>query len=166
MTRWFHALAAALFALAVWGALGRGPPPSNTDARSQLIALLGRSGLDYAADQPLLGGGDMLGFRLAGCPRTVELAYLPSLSRLPPAALARIGEPGSTATFIHDGEIIGGLGSLELMTRWVWRKLLVAVRLRPSEPWQSIALALLVPRGCSTPPIDWGALTRAADAGG
>jgi hypothetical protein len=161
MTRWFHATAAALLVLSIWAGLDREPGRPNADPTRQLIELLARSGLDYRGDQPLLGGASALTFRLAGCPSDLKLILFPALSRVPSAPLARLDEGGAKATFVHDGDIIDGLGPLDLMPRWFWRKLLVAVRLRPSEPWQSIAFAWLVPRNCATPPIDWRSLTRA-----
>jgi hypothetical protein len=159
MTRWFHAAAAALLVLVVWTGLGRDADQPATDPRSQLIELLARSGFAYEGAQPLFEGGSAIRLKQAACASDFELVYLPSLSRIAPAELARIGGPGASPIFVHDGDVIDGLSSLELMPRWVWRKLLVAVRLRAAEPWQSIALALFVPRNCVSPPIDWRSLT-------
>lgn len=161
MTRWFHAAAAALFLLAVWAGFGREPEGPVTDPKSQLIDLLARSGLAYQGSQVLFEGGSALRFKQAGCPSDFEVIYLPSLSRIAPSELVRTGDPGAHAIFVHDGDVIDGLGPLDLMPRWLWRKLLVAVRLRASEPWQSIALAVRVPRSCAPPSIDWRSLTRA-----
>ena len=161
MTRWFHAAAAALFLLSVWAGLGRDPAGPVTDPKAQLVALLARSGLAYEAEQPLLEGGSALRFRQAGCPSDLEVIYLPSLSRIGPTEFTRIGESGAKAILVHDGDVIDGLSPQDLMPRWVWRKLLVAVRLRPSEPWQSIVLALRVPSQCPAPAIDWRSLTLA-----
>ncbi|HEX3408293.1 MAG TPA: hypothetical protein VHS81_13740 [Caulobacteraceae bacterium] len=159
MTRWFHAAAAALFVLVVWTGLGRDADPPATDPRPQLIELLARSGFAYAGARPLLEGGSALRLRHASCRSDFELVYMPALSRIAPSELARIGGPGATVIFVHDGDVIEGLSPPELMPRWVLRKLLVAVRLRRAEPWQSIALALFVPRNCVSPPIDWRSLT-------
>ena len=161
MTRWFHAAAAALFLLSVWAGLGRDPAGPATDPKSQLIALMARSGLAYEAEQPLFEGGSALRFKQAACPSDLEVIYLPSLSRIAPTEFMRTGDPGAKAIFVHDGDVIDGLSPQDLMPRWLWRKLLVAVRLRPSEPWQSIVLALRVPSHCTPPAIDWRSLTLA-----
>lgn len=100
----------------------------------------------------------MLGFRPATCSSDVEVVYLPSLSRIDAAMLAKDGGGRATTTYVYDGEVIGGLQPLDLGPRWLWRKLQVMARLRSREPWQSIALALVAPRGCAAPPIDWTSL--------
>jgi hypothetical protein len=161
MTRWFHAAAATLLVIAVWAGLGGNPAGPAADPRSQLVGLLARTGLEYEGDRPLLGGGSVLRFRLAACPSELAVIYFPSLSRITSTDLATIDQAGAKVSFIHDGEVVGGLGPLDLAPRWLWRKLLAEVRLRPSEPWQDIALALLVPRGCRAPPIDWRSLALA-----
>jgi hypothetical protein len=161
MTRWFHAIAAALLVLALWTGPGRDTDSPSTPPKAKLVALLAASGLTYRGEQPLFAGGSVLRFRQAACPSDFELVYLPSLSRIAPAEVERLGVPGGRAIFVHDGDVVGGLGPLDLAPRWLWRKLLAAVRLRPSEPWQSAALALFVPSNCASPPVDWRALTLA-----
>ena len=89
------------------------------------------------------------------CRPDIELGYFPSLSRITASQLARMHDAETTATFIYDGVVIAGLGTIDLMPRRFWRKLLAALRLRVVEPWQSIALALLAPPECAIPPIDW-----------
>ena len=160
MTRWFHGAAAALLILAVFAGFGRGPGQPVPEPRAQLIGLLAKSGLAFEGEQPLFEGGSALSFKQAACPTDFKLIYLPSLSRIAPAQLAQASGLGAKPVFVHDGDVIGGLGSLDLIPRWLWRKLLVAVRLRPSERWQSTALALFVPRNCAPPPIDWRSLTQ------
>jgi hypothetical protein len=160
MTRLFHVVAATFFLLAAWAGLSPKPPATTAEPKAELIQMLGKSGLGYEREQPIFEGGSVLSFKLATCPSDIELVYFPWLLRITAAQLARMHGAESTATFIHDGEVIAGLGTIELMPRWLWRKLLVAFRLEAAEPWQSIALALLAPRKCDMPPIDWPALTR------
>jgi hypothetical protein len=160
VTRLFHAVAATVFLLAAWAGLAPKPPATTPETKEQLIRMLGKSGLDYQREQPMFEGGSVLSFKLATCRSDIELVYFPALSRITASQLARIHAAETTATFIHDGEVIAGLGTIDLMPRWLWSKLLVAFRLRAAEPWQFIALALLAPRQCEMPPIDWPALTR------
>jgi hypothetical protein len=160
MTRLFHIVAATFFLLAAWAGLVPKPLATAAEPKAQLIQMLGKAGLDYQRERPIFEGGSDLSFKLAACPSEIELIYLPILSRINASRLARMHDPNTTATFIHDGEVIAGLGTVDLMPRRLWRKLLAALRLRAVEPWQSIALALLAPHECDMPPIDWPALTR------
>jgi hypothetical protein len=160
VTRLFHAAAAAFFLLAAWAALASKPPATAAEPRAELIQMLAKSGVGFQRERSIFEGGSVLSFKLATCPRDIELVYFPWLLRIKASQLARIHDAETTATFIYDGEVIADLGTIELMPRWFWRKLLVAFRLKAAEPWQGIALALLAPRGCETPPIDWSALTR------
>jgi hypothetical protein len=160
VTRLFHVVAAAFFLLAAWAGLAPKPPATTAEPKAQLIQMLGKAGLDYQREQPIFEGGSVLSLKSATCPSDIELVYFPALSRITASQLARMHDAKTTATFIHDGEVIAGLGTIDLMPRWFWRKLLVALRLRAFEPWQSIALALLTPRECAMQPIDWPALTR------
>jgi hypothetical protein len=160
MTRLFHVVAATLFLLAAWAGLAPKPPTTTGEPKAQLIQMLGKAGLEYQREQPIFEGGSVLSFKLATCPSDIQLVYFPALSRITALQLARMRDAETTVTFIHDGEIIAGLGTLDLMPRWFWRKLLAALRLRTFEPWQSIALALLTPRKCEMPPIGWPALRR------
>jgi hypothetical protein len=160
MTRLFHVVAAAFFLLAAWAGLAPKPAITTTETKAQLIQMLGKAGLDYQREQPIFEGGSDLTFKLAACPSDIEIIYFTSLSRITASQLARMHDAETTATFIHDGEVIAGLGTIDLMPRQFWRKLLAALRLRASQPWQFIALALLAPRECQIPPIDWPALTH------
>jgi hypothetical protein len=160
MTRLFHVVAASFFLLAAWAGLAPKPPSNASEPKTQLIQVLEKAGLDFQREQRIFEGGLVLSFKSATCPSSIELVYFPALSRISAAQLARMHDTEATAIFIYDGEVIAGLGTIDLMPRWFWRKLLAALRLRAAEPWQSIALALLAPRECEMPPIDWPALTR------
>ena len=80
---------------------------------------------------------------------------MPALSRIRGAAQDEIDASNRKATFIYDDAVTPAIGSSDLMPRWAWRKLLVATDLKAAEPWQSIALALLVPQGCAAPRLAW-----------
>jgi len=62
---------------------------------------------------------------------------------------------------IHDGEVTTGLGVGDIMPRWLWRRLLVALNLKANEPWTSALLVVLFPTDCKTPTIDWAGLVAA-----
>ena len=160
MTRLFHAAAAAFLLLAAWVDLAPKTPSAAPEPKAQLIQMLGRAGLDYRREQPMFEGGSDLSFKAAQCPSNIELDYFPSLSRITASQLAKQDDAVTRVTFVHDGDVIAGLGTIDLMPRRFWRKLLTALRLTPVEPWQEIALALFAPRACEMPPIDWRALTR------
>jgi hypothetical protein len=160
MTRLFHVLAATFFLLAIWVGLAQKPPAIAAEPKAQLVQMLGKAGLDFQREQPIFEGGLELSFKSAMCPSEIELVYFPSLLTITASQQASIHDDKTTVTFIYDGEVTAGLGTLDLMPRWLWRKLLMALKLRTFEPWQLIGLTLLAPRECEMPPIDWLALTR------
>jgi hypothetical protein len=159
MTRLFHLTAAA--ALIALGVIAAHPTTARVrDPRAELSRLTKAAGLVYQDSQPVAGAGTLLSFKELGCASDVDILYMPGLSRIGGAAEDEIDASGRKATFIYDGAVIPAIGPSNLMPRWAWRKLLVATDLKTAEPWQSIALALLVPRGCAPPHLDWATLRR------
>jgi hypothetical protein len=161
MTRIFHAVAGAIILAAAWLTLQRPPAKANVhDPQAQLIDLLQQSGLTYAGRRDIAQGEALLAFQQFGCAAQTAVLYLPWLSRMSPPARSVIARSPTLPIYVNDGEVVGGLGMIELMPRWAWTRLLVLLRLKHEEPWTWISLAVLSPPDCPLPPVDWARLPR------
>jgi hypothetical protein len=161
MTRLFHAAAGAIILAAVWLTVNRPPARANTyDPQAHLIELMQRAGLVYAGRRDIAQGEALLAFSQFGCPAQTAVLYLPWLSRMSPPTRALIARAATPPIYVNDGEVVDGLGMMQLMPRWAWRRLLVLLRLKHDEPWTSISLAVLPAPDCLLPPIDWARLPR------
>lgn len=161
MTRAFHAAAAAIMLAAAWLTLI--PPAARAtlhDPQAQLIGVLREAGLIYTGRRDIAQGEALLTFGQFGCAAQAGVIYMPWVSRMSPTAVALIAHARVPPVFVNDGEVVSGFSMTEVLPRWAWRRLLVLLRLRHDEPWTSINLAVLTPRGCALPPIDWARLPR------
>jgi hypothetical protein len=129
------------------------------DPKAQLIALMQHSGYVYEGSRPVLHEA-ILSFKRNGCDAATQILYLPALNRIPNAAFAQLRPAAAKILYVHDGDIVESLSAWRLIPRWTWRKLRAALRLGPSEPWQSIALAVAVPPGCLAKGVHWARLAR------
>lgn len=161
MTRLFHAAAGAIILTAAWFAIHRPPAQATAyEPQSHLIDVLQQAGLTFSGRREIAQGEALLLFRQFGCAAQTAVVYLPWLSRISPPARVLIDRAPAAPVFVNDGEVVNGLGMIELMPRWTWRRLLVLLKLKRDEPWTSISLAVLPPPGCALPPIDWARLPR------
>jgi hypothetical protein len=161
MTRVFHAAAGAIILTAVW--LGFNRPPAKAiayDARAHLIAVMQQAGLTYTGRRELVQDETILSFSQVGCRAGTAVIYVPWVTRLSPVARGIIDAASRPPVYINDGEVVTGVGMAEIMPRWSWRRLFAYLKLRRDEPWTSIILAVLSPRDCPLPPIDWARLPQ------
>ena len=159
MTRVFHAAAGAIILAAAWLAFNHPPdaaPPY--DPQTRLIDVMQQAGLNLAGRREIAQGEALLTFVQFGCAAQTAVIYLPWLSRMSPPARALIERARPTPIYVNDGEVVDGLGVMDAMPRWAWRRLLVLLRLKRDEPWTSISLAVLPARDCVLPPINWARL--------
>ena len=161
MTRWFHAVAGALLLAVIGFGFFPAPRPPTVDPQTQLIDVMAKAGLLYVDKRPLQQGEAALSFSLPGCAAPVEVIYLPWINRVSPSAQARIHAARRPPLVIHDGEVTAGLGVGDIMPRWMWLRLLVALNLKANEPWTSALLVVLFPTGCQTLAVDWASLIAA-----
>ncbi len=156
MTRLFHGFACALFLAALWfNFLHPSTQPPSKDPRARLIELMTEAGLVYSAQRAMVGAETALSFSQSGCAWPTEILYLPTVNHISPIAMAKIDTAKARSLIVYDGEVVAGLGSGDIMPRWLWRKLLIAFNLKPPDPWTSIILVALVPPGCEAPRVDW-----------
>jgi hypothetical protein len=156
MTRAFHILAFVLISVVAWVDVTRPLPQRGPlDPTAQLIELMTEAGFVYLDASPLSRAENILSFKRKNCSATTDIIFLPTLYRISDNALEKIANATGTTSFIYDGEVVPGLSAFVLIPRYYWRKLLVTINLRSPQLWQSIALAVLVPKGCEAAPVDW-----------
>jgi hypothetical protein len=130
------------------------------DPQARLVGVLQQAGLTYVSRRDIAQGESLLLFQQFGCAAPTAVIYLPWISRMSPPARAMLERAPAPPLYVNDGEVVSGAGTVQVMSRWAWRRLLVFLQLKPDEPWTSIMLAVLTPQGCTPAAVDWKRLRR------
>jgi hypothetical protein len=167
--RLFHVGCAMIFAVSVAATVMREPPShASGDASGQLVRFLENEGFSVTGVRTLIGDESIVTARSPACPDPLEVLFMPSIHRISPAAVSRIGRQ-SGAVLIHAGEVVSSLDAVVLIPRWLWRRVLVNLHLSPETPWTSIAIAVLPAQGCKPLRMPWNHLSalslEAVDSG-
>ena len=160
MERLFHAACALVLCLSIVAFLqGDQRERLIQDPRADLFAFLRASGGVLADQIPLMNGEAVVQLTLPGCATPGGLLYLPVIHRISDPARA-ILEGSDSAVFVHDRTEVGSLAAWRIIPRWLTRRLAVNFQILPEDPWISIAFALLPPKGCTWPKLDWSKVSE------
>lgn len=155
MERLFHAACAVVLCVSIVAFLqGDERERLITDPRADLFSFLRANGGVIGDPVPLMNGEVVVELTLPGCANSGGLLYMPVIHRISDPARALM-QGADRAVFVHDRTEVGSLTAWRIIPRWLARRLAVNFQILSEDPWISIAFALLPPKGCTWPTLDW-----------
>lgn len=169
MERIFHAVCAGVLALSIVAFIEGGDRETLTaDPPGDLAAFLRANGAVLGEPRPLLNDEFVMPLTLPGCDAPGRLVYMPVIHRISDLARAQwqgaagqteAGRDENRVVFVHDRGEVASLAAWRIIPRWLARRLVVNFQLTAENPWISIAFALVPPKACTWPKLDWSRLS-------
>ena len=159
MSRWlFHTICCTVLLIAIVLDATRSAKTvvSGEDPTSRLAEAALRVGLSHVDKRRLLGGEQVLTFSNPACSEHITLLYMPSSHPESTEAHVIAEALNARRMLIHDGELIEEPGQFEMLRRMIWRRVLVALRLKSQGAMD--ATMINIPSGCDLIKINWAQL--------
>ena len=161
MSRWlFHTICCTVLLIAIVLDATRSMRPlvSSSDPLIRLVKAAQQVGLSHVDKRRLLGGEEVLTFLTTACSEHITLLYMPSSHPESTEAHVIAEALNARRMLIHDGELIEEFGQFKMMRRMIWRRVLVALRLKSQGAMD--ATMIIIPSGCDLIKINWAKLAR------